>query len=124
MPKHRRSKPKQCTGQRRDGRLCTAPAIASADYCFAHDPARVAERQAARQRGGRHRASVVRLRGLMPPRLVPIYELLESALGEVHEGSLKAGQAIAMATLARALVAVLQAGEMEERVRQLEQRAR
>jgi len=60
----------------------------------------------------------------MPPRLVPIYELLESALGEVHEGSLKAGQAIAMATLARALVAVLQAGEMEERVRQLEQRAR
>jgi hypothetical protein len=53
--------------------------------------------------------------------LVPIFDTLESALGEVHEESLDPKQATAMASLARVIVVVLQAGQLEERVRQLEQ---
>ena len=118
------STPKQpCTGMRRDGRPCTAMVLGDGAYCFAHDPTRAAERHAARRRGGQHRANLVRLRGLVPPRLISVYDRLESALGEVHDGTLQPGQAAAMAGLARAMVAVLQAGELEERLRALEGRA-
>jgi hypothetical protein len=113
----------QCQGQRKDGRPCTSPLVGADGYCFAHSPTRTAERQAAQQRGGQHRASVVRLHRLVPPRLLPIFDRLEAALGEVHDGTLSPGQAMAMAALARALVAVLTAGEVEQRLRELEGRA-
>ena len=58
----------------------------------------------------------------MPPRLVPVWDLLEAALGQVHRGELDARQAQAMASLAGAMVRVLTAGEVEERVRRLEER--
>jgi hypothetical protein len=111
---------KQCSGHRRDGQPCTAPVLGAGGFCFAHDPAKATARQQARQRGGRNRGALVRLRVLCPPRLVPVFDHLEQALSEVHAGTLKPGQAIAMAALARAMVAVLQAGELEERVRRVE----
>src|SRR3954470_19174373 len=93
-------------------------------YCFAHSPARAAERATVQGRGGAHRASVVRLRRLCPPRLVGVFEQLETALDEVHKGTLPASRALGMAALARAMVAVLSAGELEERLRELERRGR
>jgi hypothetical protein len=51
-----------------------------------------------------------------------VFEELAQALGEVHAGTLKPGQAIAMAALARAMCAVLSAGEVEQRLRELEGR--
>src|SRR4051794_6788180 len=112
--------PKHCTGIRRDGQPCQGPALDGGAWCYTHDPARAAERQAARQKGGHNRAALVRLRGLCPPRLVAVYDQLETALVEVHDGTLKPGQATAMASLATALVRVLSAGELEDRVRKLE----
>jgi hypothetical protein len=118
-----RSIPKHCAGTRRDGAPCQGPVLDGGAYCFAHDPKRAAERQAARQKGGHHRGAVVRLHRLVPPRLLPVYDQLEAALGEVHAGTLDPKQAVAMAALARAMIAVLTAGELEERVRGLEGRA-
>lgn len=111
---------KRCAAARRDGRPCTAPVLTGSSYCFAHAPDRAAERAAARRKGGQHSAAAVRLRALVPPRLVSVYDQLEAALGEVHAGTLEPRQAQAMASLARAMVAVLTAGELEERVRRLE----
>ncbi|MFC1972596.1 hypothetical protein ACFLVE_04250 [Chloroflexota bacterium] len=51
---------------------------------------------------------------------MPVYDKLENALEEVHGGKLESKQAQAMASLARAMVAVLTSGELEERVRGLE----
>ncbi len=118
-----RSTPKHCAGVRKDGQPCQGPVLDGGAYCFAHDPARVAERQAARQRGGHNRGAVVRLRNLCPPRLVPVFDQLEKALGEVHDGTLAPSQAVAMASLARAMCAILTAGELEERLRAVEGRA-
>lgn len=115
-----RTDPKRCGGVRKDGGACEA-SVLTGNYCFAHDPARAVERAEARRKGGRQSAKIVRLRGLLPPRLLPVYDRLEQALGEVHEGSLDARQAQAMAGLARAMVSVLQAGELEARVRELEE---
>jgi hypothetical protein len=117
-----RSTPKHCAGVRKDGQPCQGPVLDGGAYCFTHDPTRAAARQAARQRGGHNRGAITRLRGLVPPRLLPIFDLLETALGEVHDGTLAPAQAAAMAALARAMVAVLQAGEVEQRLRELESR--
>lgn len=115
----RRTDPKRCAGTTRDGRSCRAVA-ASGGWCFGHDPARAAERDAARRRGGHNSAKLVRLHRLVPPRLLPVYAALEAALSEVHSKTLDPKQATAMAAIARAMVAVLQAGEVEERVREIE----
>jgi hypothetical protein len=112
--------PKQCAATRRDGQPCTAPALGQSAYCFAHDPTMAERRAKAREAGGRNKANVVRLRAVMPPRLVPLFETLETALGEVHDGKLDPKKASAMASLARAMVSVLTSGELEERVRVLE----
>jgi hypothetical protein len=112
----------QCEGTRQDGRRCGGPALSDSLYFFAQGPKRAAAREAAQRKGGHNRASIVRLRALVPPRLIDVYDQLETALSEVHEGTLKPGPALAMAALARAMVAVLQAGELEERVRELEGR--
>jgi hypothetical protein len=49
-----------------------------------------------------------------------VYSALEAALAEVHDGRLAPQRAQAMAALARAMVQVVTAGELEERVRDLE----
>lgn len=115
-----RSKPKRCVGLRKDGSQCNGLALGSL-YCFAHDPARAGERVQARRKGGRNSAKIVRLRGLAPPRLRDLFDVLEVAVGEVHGGALAPPAATAMAALARAMVAVLDAGDLAERVAELEQ---
>ena len=59
---------------------------------------------------------------LLPARLQPMVSLLEDALGEVHRGELDPRAASAMASLAGALVRAMTAGELEERLRVLEDR--
>ena len=114
------SDPKRCEAARKNGAPCQAPALPGSRFCFAHDPERAQARVEARKRGGHNSAKVVRLRGLAPPRLVPIFDQLERALVEVHDGELDPKAAQAMASLARALATLLQTGELEERVRRLE----
>jgi hypothetical protein len=58
---------------------------------------------------------------LCPPRLVGVFDLLEEALSEVHDGQLDPRIAQAMSSLASAMVRVLTSGELEERVRRLEE---
>jgi hypothetical protein len=53
--------------------------------------------------------------------LVATFDTLENLLAEVHAGKITPARATAMATVARAMVAVLTAGEMEERLRKLEE---
>ncbi len=114
------TEPNRCTAKRKDGGDCQAPALEDG-YCFAHSPSRKAERDEARRRGGKNSAKVIRLRGLVPPRLTGIYDKLEAAFDEVHDGATFSHvTAQALASLARAMVSVLTAGELEERVRGLE----
>jgi len=50
-----------------------------------------------------------------------VYDALETALDEVHKGALEPRVGGAMAALAGAMVRVLTSGELEERVRRLEE---
>ncbi len=115
--------PRPCLATRRDGRPCGGQALPTEPYCWAHSPALAEQRKASRARGGHNSAKAARLRKLTPPRLLPIFDRLEAALAEVHGGTLDPRAAQAMAALARALATILTAGELEERVRTLEQRS-
>ena len=108
-----------CTATRIDGKSCRATPTRDG-LCMAHSPGLAEKRRAAYAKGGRNRARHIRLAKLVPPRLVPVYERLEAALAEVHEGDLDARRAQAMAALAGAMVRVLTAGELEGRLRRIE----
>jgi hypothetical protein len=111
-----------CTATRADGRPCQTPVVGDGPFCFGHDPALAAKRDAARRRGGANRSNARRLERLMPLRLKPIFGRLETALKDVLAGDLDPRAASAAANVARALVALQQAGEMEARLRALEER--
>mgnify|MGYP001577788517 CR=1 FL=1 len=113
----------RCAAATKSGQPCRGRPLPGRPFCLSHDPSLAAERDAARQKGGRNRAAAARLGKLLPARLAPTFEKLEAALGEVHDGALDPKVAGAMAAIARAMVAVLQAGELEQRVRELEARA-
>lgn len=115
-----RSNAKQCAGTRKDGSPCTARVMGAGAYCFAHDPARVAERDQARRKGGQGRATRARLDRLVPATLRPMIGALLDALGEVHAGDLDPKRASAMAALAGAITRAYGVGVLEERVQALE----
>lgn len=107
----------RCTSIRRDGLPCTAQAGTSG-YCIGHDPGALD----ARRKGGHATSRAERAAKLLPARLQLVVSLLENALGEVHRGELDHRQAAAMASLAGALIRAMTAGELEERLRALEDR--
>ena len=107
--------PQRCSATRKDGRPCRARA-GSSGLCVGHRP----QAGEARRKGGKASARSARLGKLVPPRLLWVFERLEQALADVHEGSLEARRAQAMAVLAGAMVRVLTAGELEQRLRELE----
>jgi hypothetical protein len=76
----------------------------------------------ARRKGGHAKSRAERAAKLLPARLQPMVSLLEDALGEVHRGELDLRAASAIASLAGALVRTITAGELEERLRALEDR--
>ena len=107
----------RCPAVKKDGRPCNAK-VAINGYCIGHAPAA----QEARRKGGKGTSRASRAMKLAPVALRPVFERLRDALGEVHQGELDPRVATAMASLAGAMVRVLTAGELEERVRALEER--
>ena len=110
--------PKRCGSTRRDGAPCTAQPGPSG-YCIGHNPGA----QEARRKGGHGKSRAERARKLLPARLRPVAAMLEDALGQVFRGELDPRVATAMASLSGALVRVTTAGEIEERLRTLEEKA-
>jgi hypothetical protein len=113
---------KACTATRKDGQPCRAEATRSSDYCFVHDPELAGKRADARRNGGFASSRAERAASLMPVGLGPVYECLKTALLEVHDGRLDPRRAHAIGTLAAAIVKMVTAVELEQRVRELEQR--
>jgi len=113
--------PTLCSATRRDGEPCRARPTRDG-LCMAHSPTLREKAQEARRAGGYNSARAARLGKLVPPRLMSVYDLLEEALGQVHQGELEPRIAQAMAALAGAMVRVLTSGELEARVRALEER--
>lgn len=111
----------RCAGARRDGSVCRGKARSSG-YCFAHDPELQAVRAQGQRKGGHARSKLVRVRRIMPSHLSTIFDQLENALAETHDGDLQPRVATAMDSLASAMCRVLESGELASRVEDLERR--
>ena len=111
-----------CRGTRRDGTACQAAphAIGPDGYCWAHSPDKRDERRAARAKGGERRSNASRAGAALPKDLADVRDTLLGALSKLEAGALEPRTATAMAALARALVAVQEAGALERRLDALE----
>jgi hypothetical protein len=107
----------QCRATLRSGEQCRGRALTNG-LCWAHDPA-VSKDQA---KGGRARSNAARSIKAMPAKLQPVASLLTTAMARTFQGHMDPRQATALAALAGAYIRVVESGEFELKVRELEQR--
>lgn len=100
-----------CMGIRSDGKICGSAAISERGFCYAHDPDRHMERRDVHDKTTR---AADRVRRTAAQNLNDVAARLERAVAEVHEGKLDPQQALAMASLAQALVDTIELAKSEE----------
>jgi hypothetical protein len=116
----------RCNGTNRAGERCNGKALPGSDYCIAHDPAKVVAITEARRKGGAARSNRARARReMVNAALSPgeLQGLIAVTLKAVLSESKSPGIGQAVASLARAAVAVREATELEERLTRLEETA-
>ena len=112
----------KCSAIARSGSRCRSSVLPGRPFCFLHDPAAAAARIEGARKGGRNRSNKQRARKVIAEPMTPaeIQSLLGLALRGVLAGKVEPGVANAAAKLGRALVAVREATELEERLTTLE----
>ena len=109
----------QCMGTNKDGSPCGAQPLPSG-WCRWHDPALTTERANWRARGGERRSNASRASAALPRDLADVRDKLLGALSKLETGELEPRTAQAMASVARALVALQEAGALERATAALE----
>lgn len=112
----------RCSATRANGEQCKATALPGRSLCWAHDPEHREKALEARKAGGYNSSRAARAAKRAPRDMRDLAEHLLQAVGEVHRGDLDPKKATAMASLAGALVKVHEAGEVNERLAELERR--
>lgn len=100
-----------CVGIRSDGKPCGSTAVGPGGLCFAHDPARYRERQRVEEQTV---LAAERVRKSPTENLGDVVARLERAVAEVHEGRLDPQRALAMASLAQAMIDTIEFAKSEE----------
>ena len=117
------TKPGRCSAVTKDGRPCAALARPGRPTCPWHDAELAAERRAWARRGGAGRSSVARARKELPKTLADVAPILYRTLVALERGAMEPARASAMAAVARSLVVVAEASDLEQRVAELERQA-
>ncbi len=94
--------------------------------CWLHDPNVAEQRREASRKGGRARSNAARAKKALPAEIMTDDELLSwlgVMLKRVMTGATTPAIGNSVATIAKAMVAVRQASELEDRLAELEQRA-
>ena len=112
----------RCRSLTKEGKPCAAAPLPNSDLCPWHTPALVERRRAWSSRGGQARSSSARARKQFPATIAPaeVEDILAWTLQAVIAGRIEPGVATAAASVARAIVAVREAGEVQERLAALE----
>src|SRR4051794_5103148 len=114
--------PSQCTARNKSGALCSAQAWRD-DLCRWHHPALESQRAEERRRGGAARSNQARARKRLPSAVLTSSELqglVGQVLRDVISGDIEPAIGNCVANLARSLVSVREATELEERLVALE----
>ncbi len=110
---------RRCKGANTAGAPCDAKPVRPSGWCYWHDPALEAERAAGRRQGGRQRANTARAKKAMKG-AGEVTPVLWQALNDLAAGTLEPARATAMASVARALLAVHETTALEDRISALE----
>ncbi len=116
-------KPERCQATAASGQPCSATPRPGRPYCLWHDPEAGEARRELSRKGGAARSNRARAKKRLPAESLTLQEvqgLLSVALKGVLAGRIEPGIANASANVARAIAAVAQAGEIEERIAALE----
>ncbi|MFL5759104.1 MAG: hypothetical protein ACJ789_05155 [Thermomicrobiales bacterium] len=115
-----------CSGTNRDGGPCNAEVRPGRAWCRWHDPELETQRAEWRRKGGAARSNKARAKKVLPAEPLTAEEV-RSHLGVVFTGviggTMEPGVGTAAANIARALIAVSESHELEQRLQALEQRA-
>ncbi len=113
---------RRCSGQNKDESPCSAAVQPGRAYCVWHDPARADDRARWQVEGGRARSNRARARKhLQETRdLREVDALLCASLTSVLAGRITPGVGTAAASIARAIVAVRTAHDLEARLAAIE----
>ena len=117
----------QCEGTKADGTPCRVNAMTGSEYCFFHDPARVEEREAARQAGGRvgkTRVLPAETPDVPLSSVAEVVGLLGETINQLRRGEIDPRVANAVGYLSGTLLKALQQGDIEQRLAGLEAIAR
>jgi hypothetical protein len=107
---------KRCAAKTVSGSPCSATPVRPSGYCYCHDPALWADRAAARRRGGSARSNAARAKKELPAGVLNNDQLrgvLGLTIAKVLNGAVEPGVGSSVASLARAYVAVTEAGAVE-----------
>ncbi len=110
----------RCRGQTRAGEPCNAQPRPGREWCAWHDPQLAGDQTAWRAKGGAERSNARRATKTLPKDLADVRDALLGALQKLETGELRPQTAQAMASLARALVALHEAGQFERQLAALE----
>jgi hypothetical protein len=109
-----------CKGTTRAGEPCNATPRPGRPWCAWHDPD-LADKQAAwRAKGGERHSNASRASAALPKDLADVRDALLRTLSGLEGGEVRPQTATAMAAVARALVAVQEAGALERATAALE----
>src|SRR5215212_6446619 len=107
---------RRCSAKAVSGSPCSATPVRPSGYCYWHDPALTAERDAARRRGGSARSNAARAKKELPAGVLTNDQLrgvLGLTIAKVLNGAVEPGVGSSVASLARDYVAVTEAGAIE-----------
>ena len=115
----------KCSGITRSGSRCDRPVLADRPFCLMHDPAAAETRREAARKGGRARSNQARARAATQEAMdaAELGGWLTVLFKGVMTGRVEPRVGTAAATIARTLMEVRTATELETRIAGLEERA-
>jgi len=116
---------RKCSGTTKAGLPCKAQALPDSAFCIAHDPARATELAEWRRRGGFAKSNRSRAKKALPADPLS-NEQLHAWLGVVFRGviagRIEPGVGTASSTIARTMLELFRAIDLEVRIAELERR--
>ncbi len=114
-----------CQAIARSGRPCSSPPLAGSSWCWIHDPAAGEARREASRKGGHARSNQARARKRIPDAMGTdeLNGYLSLLFKGVIGGRIEPKVGTAAATIARAMLEVRSASEIEDRLAELEKAA-
>ncbi len=110
-----------CSHIHQSGKSCRGFAITGSRYCFAHDPAQAAKRDAARRRGGKAgRGATLTESSVAVRSLGDVLTLVEATINDVRAGRVDVRVANAVGYLANVAMKAIEQSDLEARLEALE----